>query len=155
MIQGLIGGIQSKAAAVKAKITDLANSIKSKMKSMMDIHSPSRVFREFGGYIGEGLAIGIDKSKKMVLDSTEALGNAAMIDPEAVGVGSLTGDTVAAAVPRDSGSSGSTGGAGVQTNYNAPLMNIENYYQNDETDVREVSRGLYNLQVDHDRGKGK
>jgi phage-related minor tail protein len=155
MIQGLIGGIQSKAAAVKAKITDLANSIKSKMKSMMDIHSPSRVFREFGGYIGEGLAIGIDKSKKMVLDSTEALGNAAMIDPEAVGVGSLTGDTVAAAVPKDSGSNGSTGGAGVQTNYNAPLMNIENYYQNDETDVREVSRGLYNLQVDHDRGKGK
>ncbi|WP_155238556.1 hypothetical protein [Kingella kingae] len=44
-------GVQSLAARIKGAFT----SSKS-----MDIHSPSRVFRSYGGYITEGLALGVN-----------------------------------------------------------------------------------------------
>ena len=61
LIDGLVNGITSRLAAVKATIMNVANAAKGWFKSALGIKSPSRVFREFGGFMTQGLAIGIDR----------------------------------------------------------------------------------------------
>ena len=62
LIQGLINGIKSAATAVYDTIASIGNSIKAKFQAVMDIHSPSREFRRFGGFITQGLDIGIRRT---------------------------------------------------------------------------------------------
>ena len=61
LIDGLVNGIQAAAGHVMAAIQNLAQRAKNAFASVMDIHSPSRVFRAFGGYITQGLAIGVNQ----------------------------------------------------------------------------------------------
>lgn len=61
LIDGLVNGIQAAAGRVMAAIQNLAQRAKNAFASVMDIHSPSRVFRAFGGYITQGLAIGVNQ----------------------------------------------------------------------------------------------
>lgn len=62
MINGLINGIKAAAGRVYETITAIGNSIKAKFQAVMDIHSPSREFRRFGGFITQGLDIGIART---------------------------------------------------------------------------------------------
>lgn len=62
LIGGLVNGIKSAAALVYDTITSIGNSIKAKFQAVMDIHSPSREFRRFGGFITQGLDIGIRRT---------------------------------------------------------------------------------------------
>lgn len=147
IIQGLINGIGNKIGALKQKITDVTSAITGKIKGLLDINSPSRVFMQFGEWTGEGLAIGIENMKDMVTDATGTLADAS--------IGTINEQEVELDDPDFDGTDGQGGPGAGGTNYNAPLMNIENYYQNDETDVRSLSNGLYNLQRNSDRKKGK
>lgn len=60
IIQGLWNGLQSKFESVKAWFAEKAASLKQIFAGVMGIHSPSRVFRRFGGWMMEGLQIGLD-----------------------------------------------------------------------------------------------
>jgi hypothetical protein len=62
LLDGLIGGITSRIAAVKSMILGIAGKVAGWFRGVLGIRSPSRVFMGFGGHIGEGLAIGIDRS---------------------------------------------------------------------------------------------
>ena len=61
IIQGLIGGIKSMAGAVTSAISSVVGNVAGRAKSMLGINSPSRLFRQFGAWVSEGLAIGIDR----------------------------------------------------------------------------------------------
>lgn len=65
LIDGLVNGIQAAAGRVMAAIQNLAQRAKNAFASVMDIHSPSRVFRAFGGYITQGLAIGVNQGASL------------------------------------------------------------------------------------------
>ncbi|HEZ2689945.1 TPA: phage tail tape measure protein [Neisseria meningitidis] len=60
IIQGLWNGLQSKFESVKAWFAEKAASLKQAFAGVMGIHSPSRVFRRFGGWMMDGLQIGLD-----------------------------------------------------------------------------------------------
>ena len=62
MIDGLVNGIRAKIGAAVAAVQGLGARIKSAFTGAksMDIHSPSRVFKRYGGFIAEGLAIGVN-----------------------------------------------------------------------------------------------
>jgi len=87
MIAGIITGITSKLAALKATVVGAASGAANWFKRKLDINSPSRVFMGFGGFMMDGLSNGIaagesepvrrlDRlSKRMV--SAIALGTAA------------------------------------------------------------------------------
>lgn len=77
LVQGLINGIKDMAGAVSRTVSDMGSSIKNKFKGMLGIHSPSKVFAEYGSYMGQGLAKGIDKSKGMVTSAVAGLGQVA------------------------------------------------------------------------------
>lgn len=62
IIDGLVNGIRAKIGAAVAAVQGLGARIKSAFTGAksMDIHSPSRLFKRYGGFIAEGLAIGVN-----------------------------------------------------------------------------------------------
>lgn len=59
-MNGLIDGIKQKASNLMSTIGNVCSDAVNAVKSAFQIHSPSRVMREIGQYIIEGLAIGVD-----------------------------------------------------------------------------------------------
>src|SRR5690606_8614130 len=74
IIKGLINGIGSMASAVVDKAKEIGGNIIKGFKGVFDIHSPSRVMMSIGKYVGQGLAKGIDGTKKENQKVTEELG---------------------------------------------------------------------------------
>lgn len=70
---GLNNGIASQAGGIYGMVARIANNISNTLRKAMDIHSPSRVMAEIGGYISEGVAVGIDKKAYTAIDSTKSL----------------------------------------------------------------------------------
>lgn len=75
MIDGLINGIKAKMGEAVAAIQGFAAKIKGAFTGSkgMDIHSPSRVFRAYGGYITEGLAIGVNQGASLPVNRVAQL----------------------------------------------------------------------------------
>jgi hypothetical protein len=67
MLNGLKDGILGKAQAVINSISSVVNRVKGAFTGSkgMDIHSPSRVFTKYGGFMMHGLADGITGLAKM------------------------------------------------------------------------------------------
>lgn len=76
IVQGLINGISGMIGSVWRKVNEIADGIKKKLKSALDIHSPSRVMMEIGGFVGEGLANGIEGTKSLVEKASLGLAEA-------------------------------------------------------------------------------
>lgn len=62
LISGLVSGIGNKLSAAKDTIVNFGNSISGWFKETLGIHSPSRVFMGFGDNIGQGAAIGLQRT---------------------------------------------------------------------------------------------
>ncbi len=73
IIQGLVTGITSKMAMVRDAVGGAADSAIGWFKEKLGIHSPSRVFMAAGVNVGEGAAIGIDRTLGMVRNSAAAM----------------------------------------------------------------------------------
>ncbi|WP_274571258.1 phage tail tape measure protein [Neisseria leonii] len=64
MIDGLVNGIKAGIGRAVAAVQGVVSAVKSAFTSDskgMGIHSPSRVFQGYGGFMTEGLAIGVNK----------------------------------------------------------------------------------------------
>lgn len=76
MIRGVISGIASMKDRALTAIGNLGSSMLTAMKSRLKIFSPSRAFRdEVGKNIGEGIMVGLDKTKPKMLEKTEDYGS--------------------------------------------------------------------------------
>ncbi|WP_311270853.1 phage tail tape measure protein [Sphingobium sp. WCS2017Hpa-17] len=73
MIRGLINGITSMLGSLKSTIVDAAGSAARWFKEKLGIHSPSRVFQQFGGYMMQGLDGGIQSEQRAPIDRVKAL----------------------------------------------------------------------------------
>lgn len=67
MIDGLIGGIKEKWNDIKQTISSLTDGVTGWFKSALGIHSPSRVFADYGGYTIEGYQVGIENNQNDAL----------------------------------------------------------------------------------------
>jgi len=61
IIDGLKEGILQKWASVKSSVLGIGDSITDGFKDLFGIQSPSRVFREIGGFLIEGLGLGMQE----------------------------------------------------------------------------------------------
>lgn len=66
LLAGLWNGINDKATWIYNQITSLGNGIINRVKSIFKVASPSKVFYEIGGYLGEGLGLGWEDSMEEV-----------------------------------------------------------------------------------------
>lgn len=73
MIQGLINGIRGMIAGVKDNIAEVASGAVSTLKNILGIHSPSRVFKDIGENLMQGLAIGMKDGSGEVMETVDDL----------------------------------------------------------------------------------
>jgi len=71
LVSGLINGITNMAGEAINAITGVVDGVVNKAKSLLGIHSPSRVFRQIGLWTGEGMVIGLDQSSPRVNKAME------------------------------------------------------------------------------------
>lgn len=82
VVQGMIDGVGSMGTALWNFVKRFfkENVVDTVTFGVFDEHSPSRVFRQRGIWLGEGLAVGIDESKSLVVSAAKRLGEAALVD---------------------------------------------------------------------------
>lgn len=78
LMTGLVSGITNSLGAVKAAIGAAADATIGWFREKLGIRSPSRVFMAAGHHLGEGAAIGISRSARLVQRASAGLTAAAM-----------------------------------------------------------------------------
>ena len=73
IVQGLINGINQGIENAKKTVGGLAKAIIDKFTTETDIHSPSKLFEQFGIYIDQGLANGISGAKDLAENAMQKL----------------------------------------------------------------------------------
>lgn len=91
IMDGLIGGITGKLAALKDAVVGAATSAASWFKEKLGIASPSKVFTQFGGWISEGAAVGIEAGQAGVRAAALAMAGAALAPVASAGTGTAAG----------------------------------------------------------------
>lgn len=77
IVDGMTGGLASKAWSFGESMLNVAKKGYNKIKNYFGIHSPSRLMKELGGYVGEGLAIGIENTGERVAEAGDNMSSAA------------------------------------------------------------------------------
>lgn len=104
LISGLIDGIKSMVQRVIDSVTGLVTDALDAAKALLGIKSPSKVFRELGINVGQGLILGLNKITPQVADAaaemvsfaTDALATPVNAN---LGFGAASGGTAGGAVP--------------------------------------------------------
>ncbi|ALF00893.1 tail length tape measure protein [Mycobacterium phage Serenity] len=73
LVQGLINGIGGMISSAVAKAKELASSVADGVKNFLGIHSPSKLFTEFGEYTAQGFGNGMEAGFKPVIERAKEL----------------------------------------------------------------------------------
>ena len=73
LIQGMIDGVGQMASNLINAVAGPVNDAIGKAKSLLGIHSPSRVFRQIGVYTGEGFVDGLEEMANPVQKGMQKL----------------------------------------------------------------------------------
>ncbi|QIY78353.1 phage tail tape measure protein [Chromobacterium violaceum] len=68
-MDGLINGVMSRLTALRDALSGIGDTMIAALKTALDIHSPSRVMAQLGGYTMAGLEQGLDKGQAGPLSS--------------------------------------------------------------------------------------
>jgi len=136
MMQGLVDGIGSMANKVWEKAKSIAQGIGDSIKQFFGIASPSRLMREYGENIGEGLALGIQDSIGDVRRQVAQLNVAA----SNIQVGAVTPGATVAAVPTTS-----------TINFEGLFSGAQIIVRNDH-DIELLAREIWNMAEQARRG---
>lgn len=109
IISGMINGIYSYANKLIDQVFNIGRSIKDTITGFFRIHSPSRVMRDIGVYVGQGLDQGMDSMinplVRTALDMASAVKDGFSNLTDSIQMGDiLPGDVVAPVIPSISGS---------------------------------------------------
>lgn len=82
IIQGLINGIKSMGSSLISKVTGVVDGAIGAAKKLLGIASPSKVFKQFGVFTGEGFAIGMNKTTSLIKRQSMKMSDAALFEPQ-------------------------------------------------------------------------
>lgn len=145
MVEGLWKGISGMANWLKGKILGWAKAVlPGPIANLLGIHSPSRLMMEYGENIAQGLALGIEKAKKLVENASMALADITI---------SATGPSLAL-----EGTGAAVAGGPTIVNLNSPLAVFENIQVRDDRDIQSIQtimRQLYDEAIKSTRARGR
>lgn len=73
LVDGLASGISAQEWVAIQAASSLAGNVLGKVKGIFGISSPSKVFKQYGKWLDEGLYLGVDDEKDKVLNSIDDL----------------------------------------------------------------------------------
>lgn len=76
IIDGITKGIVGKKSVADDAVKVVTDGIKEEAQTELEIHSPSKVFKGYGGYIVEGLANGISAAKDLAVNAIQSVSDA-------------------------------------------------------------------------------
>lgn len=76
IIDGITKGIVGKKSAADDAVKIVTDGIQEEAQTELGIHSPSKVFKGYGGYIVEGLANGISAAKDLAVNAIQSVSDA-------------------------------------------------------------------------------
>ena len=76
IIDGIAKGIVGKKSVADDAVKAVTDGIKEKAQTELEINSPSKVFKGYGGYIVEGLANGISAAKDLAVNAIQSASDA-------------------------------------------------------------------------------
>lgn len=76
IIDGIAKGIVGKKSVADDAVKAVTDGIKEKAQTELKMHSPSKVFKGYGGYIVEGLANGISAAKDLAVNAIQSASDA-------------------------------------------------------------------------------
>jgi len=135
LIKGLWQGITNVADWLWGKISGFFGGVVDKIKNFFGIHSPSTLFAELGGNMGEGIGVGFEKAMEQVSDDMQ---NAIPTNF----------DVDAGLNVNGSASFGGYDGG-------SPLVVVQQMIVRTEDDIRRISQELYNLMETGTRAQGR
>lgn len=121
---GLAQGIASKEGAVRAAARRLAQAARSETEGMLDINSPSRVFRKIGLFVGAGLAQGIVGTQGQVEEASALLAESTIDSAEST----LEINSPSKRFDRIGGNISEGLAQGIARNQNDPLNSLANMW---------------------------
>lgn len=98
---GVVKGLEGKKKNVEKAIANLAKAMESTFKSVLGIHSPSRVMAELGGFTAEGLVQGMLGGVADVQSAASLLGSASVPNMMAFAPADMSFDVSATPVVDD------------------------------------------------------
>ncbi|MFI0985020.1 hypothetical protein [Streptomyces exfoliatus] len=75
--EGLVKGLEAKQDEIEKQMLKIADSMVKAIKKALDIHSPSRLFRKLGSFVGQGFSLGVTDERGRVERATNALATSA------------------------------------------------------------------------------
>lgn len=78
IIQGLINGIKDMVGEIGKAAGNISKTVQDKVKNLLGIHSPSRVFMELGRNVALGFANGITAAQNVAADAVSTLANTSL-----------------------------------------------------------------------------
>ncbi|MDS1161646.1 tape measure protein [Streptococcus suis] len=78
--QGFASGLAGQAGYIYSIANSIANNVAATIRRALNIHSPSRVMKEIGGFTGEGMAIGMEDSIRGIVKSAKVMALSAVPD---------------------------------------------------------------------------
>ena len=109
IVLGLARGIAGAHAAVWNALKGVVMGGVNRVKNFLGIKSPSRLFMAIGGHTSEGMAVGIDRGRKRVLNAAGRLASGAA----AAGAIAMS-PSLASAAPGGQAGTGANAGGGLQ-----------------------------------------
>ena len=96
MVQGLVNGILSMLGAPGKALAKVADSAIGKLRGLLGIRSPSRVFAELGGFTMQGFTDGLQAGARGPLGALDAMGERMRKAGAGIALGALSGPAMAA-----------------------------------------------------------
>ncbi len=143
-ISSVIGRFSGLYYSVVGKLSILVSSIRSKVRQAKRWLSELNPFKRHSPSLVDNVKAGVEAIR-------ETYANLSNMEIKPPKVGMVT----AGRVNIDGIVQGGSGGNNYESNYNAPLVNVERMDVRDENDVRQISSELYNLQRNADRKRGR
>ena len=76
--KGFAAGIRDNIRSAANAAAEMAKAASDAAKKNLDIHSPSRVFRKIGDYVGQGFVLGLNQTEKRVGEAAASVGDSAI-----------------------------------------------------------------------------
>ncbi|BBW97222.1 phage tail protein [Geobacillus icigianus] len=157
LLRGIWDGISNMADWLWNKVKGMLNGLTNKIKDFFGIHSPSRLFAEYGGYLSEGLAIGITADSKLAENSMIDLAKRVSVVGESLGK-LVSGSFEMSVIPQINPSFLGANPSNAPMRDNEPdsfTIVVQNMTVRSDEDILRISRELYNLQRQSRRSRGE
>lgn len=124
IIDGLTKGIKDKWKSVKDTFKDLTGGIKGFFTGEVRIQSPSRVFMGYGGYLVEGLQLGINNTAWKAQQAARGLADKVMPGNQGFGIPRIPAVPFIADIPRGTTAGGDESSPAIHLVY-SPAVHIK------------------------------